>query len=329
MLNSGFKMCIKLSQLFGKALNKLSQEEEIMRKILVTGGTTFVSRCTASYFADKGNEVFVLNRNTKSQVRGVNLIEADRNSLGDKLKDYSFDLVIDVCAYTKSDIENLTDALGDFKDYVFISSSAVYPETLPQPFTEEMERGENSVWGMYGVNKFEAEKELSKRVPQAYILRPPYLYGPMQNLYREPFVFDCAELDRTFCLPKDGKMSLQFFHVEDLCRFIEILIKKHPENRIFNVGNRESVTCEDWAELCYKAVGKVFKKQYVDESYFQRDYFPFHDYDYKLNVDKMLSLMPETKDLSEGLKQEYVWYTQNKKYVIKKPLIDFIDKNIT
>ena len=299
-----------------------------MRKILVTGGTTFVSKYTASYFADKGNEVFVLNRNTRSQVKGVTLIEADRNSLGGKLKHMSFDLVIDVCAYTKSDIVNLTDALGDFKDYVFISSSAVYPETLPQPFNEDMECGENSVWGMYGVNKLEAEKELVKRVPYAYVLRPPYLYGPMQNLYREPFVFDCAELNRTFYLPKEGKMSLQFFHVEDLCRFIEIITEKHPEDKIFNVGNKESVTTEEWAELCYKAVGKEMKKVYADEKHNQRDYFPFHAYDYKLDVTKMLKLMTETKPLSDGLEEEYMWYEENKDAVLRKPLIEYIDKNI-
>jgi len=299
-----------------------------MRKILVTGGTTFVSKYTASYFADKGDEVYVLNRNTKKQVEGVTLIEADRNDLGDKLKFYSFDLVIDVCAYTKNDIVNLTDALGAFKDYVFISSSAVYPETLPQPFNEEMECGENSVWGMYGSNKLEAEKELLKRVPHAYILRPPYLYGPMQNLYREPFVFECADKNRPFCIPKDGKMSLQFFHVEDMCRFIEILVDKHPENRIFNVGNKDSITIENWAELCYIAVGKAIEKIYVSERYAQRDYFPFHDYDYILDVAKMLQLMPDTKPLSEGLKEEYVWYTENKDAVRRKPLIKYIDENI-
>ncbi len=299
-----------------------------MRKILVTGGTTFVSKYTASYFAGKGNEVFVMNRNTKPQVEGVTLIEADRNALGDKLKAYCFDLVIDVCAYTKSDIVNLTDALGCFGDYVLISSSAVYPETLPQPFNEEMKCGENSVWGMYGVNKLEAEKELINRVPDAYILRPPYLYGPMQNLYREPFVFDCAVGDRTFCVPEDGKMSLQFFHVEDLCRFIEILMDKHPENRIFNVGNKESVTTEEWAELCYKAVGKEIKKIYADKKHNQRDYFPFHAYDYKLDVTKMLKLMPETKPLSDGLEEEYAWYKENKDAVLRKPLIEYIDKNI-
>lgn len=299
-----------------------------MRKILVTGGTTFVSKYTASYFAGKGEDVYVLNRNTKKQVEGVRLIEADRNDLGDKLKAYSFDLVIDVCAYTKSDIVKLTDALGDFKNYVLISSSAVYPETLPQPFNEEMECGENSIWGMYGVNKLEAERELQKRVPEAYILRPPYLYGPMQNLYREPFVFDCADMDRAFCIPKDGNMSLQFFYVEDLCKFIEIITEKQPENKIFNVGNKESVTIEEWAKLCYKVVGKEMEKVYVGEKHYQRDYFPFHDYDYRLDVSRMLALMPGTKPLTDGLLEEYMWYSEHKETVNKKPLIDYIDKNI-
>lgn len=299
-----------------------------MRKILVTGGTTFVSKYTASYFAQRGEDVFVLNRNTKKQVEGVTLIQADRNALGDVLKEHCFDLVIDVCGYTKEDVENLTDALGYFKDYVFISSSAVYPETLPQPFSEEMPCGENSVWGAYGFNKLEAERELSKRVPGAYILRPPYLYGPMQNLYREPFVFDCADENRIFCLPKDGGMKLQFFYVEDLCRFIDILTQTHPENKIFNVGNKESVAVSQWAELCYKAAGKEMKSVFVDESHFQRAYFPFHDYDYKLDVTKMLTLMPDTKPLLKGLEEEYEWYIGDKNSVIPKNYVDYINNHI-
>ncbi len=57
-----------------------------MRRILITGGTTFVSRYVAQYFVENNNEVFVINRNTKEQVRGVKLIESDRHNLGDKLK---------------------------------------------------------------------------------------------------------------------------------------------------------------------------------------------------------------------------------------------------
>lgn len=299
-----------------------------MRKILVTGGTVFVSRYVAEYFVKKGEDVYVLNRNIRPQSAGVKLVEADRNALGDTLKNYDFDVVVDVTSYTKADVENLVNALGAIKEYIFISSSAVYPETLPQPFHEEQECGLNSIWGSYGTNKLEAEKYLQEHVPQAYILRPPYLYGPMQNVYREPFVFDCAMADRVFYIPKDGGMKMQFFHVEDLCRFIDILLEKKPEQKIFNVGNKEAVTINEWVALCYQVVGKELRTVNVDASHPQRQYFSFYDYDYYLDVTKQKALMPDTKPLFEGLQESFEWYRKHEDLVIKKPLIKYIDEEL-
>lgn len=299
-----------------------------MRNILVTGGTVFVSRYVAEYFVKKGDHVFVLNRNSRTQSEGVTLIEGDRHHLGDKLKKYEFDVVLDITAYTKEDVECLVQALGTIHQYVFISSSAVYPETLSQPFREEQPLGPNSIWGDYGIHKLEAERYLSEKVPQAYILRPPYLYGPMQNVYREPFVFDCALADRAFYIPKDGNMPLQFFHVEDLCRFIEILMEKQPENRIFNVGNADVVTIKEWVTLCYQVVGKELKMVNVDAGYPQRSYFPFHDYAYVLDVSKQSEWMRDTKPLPEGLKESYHWYLSHKESVTKKTYFSYIDENL-
>ncbi|MBP3414588.1 MAG: NAD-dependent epimerase/dehydratase family protein [Clostridia bacterium] len=299
-----------------------------MKNVLVTGGTVFVSRFTAQYFAARGYNVFVLNRNTRPQPENVTLIEADRNNLGDKLSGYRFDVVLDITAYNRGDVENLVNAVGEIGDYIFISSSAVYPETLPQPFTEEQTCGSNSVWGKYGTDKLEAEKYLLENVPQAYIIRPPYLYGPMQNVYREPFVFDCAMLSRPFYIPNDGSMDLQFFHVEDLCRFMEILIDKKPDNRIFNVGNPETVDIKTWAKMCYEAAGKDIKAINVYGDHPQRSYFCFYDYEYRLDVSKQMELMPETKPLSDGLKESYEWYCKHKDFVNKKPYIEYIDNMI-
>ncbi|MBR2329487.1 MAG: NAD-dependent epimerase/dehydratase family protein, partial [Clostridia bacterium] len=142
-----------------------------MKKVLVTGGTVFVSRYIEEYYVAKGCEVYVLNRNSRKQSEGVNLIEADRHNLGDILKGYEFDIVIDT-AYTANDVELLLDALGSYGDYVLISSSAVYPEYEPQPFKETSVLGVNKYWGKYGTDKIEAEKVLLKRNPNAYVLRP-------------------------------------------------------------------------------------------------------------------------------------------------------------
>ncbi|MCH5146533.1 MAG: NAD-dependent epimerase/dehydratase family protein [Clostridiales bacterium] len=296
-------------------------------KILVTGGTVFISRYTAEYFAAKGHEVYVLNRNTRPQSKGVKLIECDRNDIGGKLKNIHFDAVIDVTAYTAEDINNLLDGLESFDNYVMISTSAVYPETLEQPYKESDGLGENRYWGAYGSNKIAAEKALLKRVPNASIIRPCYVYGEYNNLYRESFVFDCAEQDKPFYVPNDGKMPLQFFHVEDLCRLIEIILIKRPAKKIFNVGN-EPVTITEWVEACYRAVGKAPELIYVNNGAVQHKYFPFLDYGYVLDVTAQNELLPDLIPLDEGLRRSYEWYKLNRELVKKRNFFDYIENNI-
>ena len=296
--------------------------------ILVTGGTVFASRYTAEFFAAKGHQVYVLNRGSGVQSAGVTHIRADRAALGSVLKPLHFDAVLDVTAYHRRDTENLLDALGSFGTYILISSSAVYPETLPQPFREDQPTGANTIWGAYGTDKIEAEKCVMSRLSDYYILRPPYLYGPMNNLYREAFLFECAEMALPFYMPKDGTMPLQFFHIRDLCRFMEILLTQKPEQRIFNVGNPETVNIRQWAEMCYRVLGKTPEIQSVDGSVPQRSYFPFYDYAYMLDVTAQTALMPDTVPLFEGLCESYAWYKENRDAVRKKPLLDYIRQNL-
>lgn len=266
----------------------------------------------------------MLNRGNNSQLTEVHWIQADRNDLGNILKDTHFDAVLDVTAYTKQDISDLLDGLETFDDYIMISSSAVYPETSEQPFKENELLGNNKFWGNYGTDKIEAERELLSKVPNAYILRPPYLYGEGNNVYRESFVFDCAMQNRKFYLPKDGSMKMQFFHVKDLCRFIEILLQKKPKEHIFNVGNKESVSIKEWVSLGYKTVGKEPEFINVNEDLEQRKYFSFYDYEYYLDVTKQYELMSDVISMSEGLEKAYQWYKDNQGQVWKKPYIEFI-----
>lgn len=296
-------------------------------KILVTGGTVFVSKFIAEYFADNGNEVYVLNRNTKPQLTNVKLIECNRKEIQGKLKGFHFDTVIDVTAYTAEDINVLLDSLESFDNYVMISSGAVYPETLELPFKEADKCGRNKFWGDYGTNKIAAENALIKRVPNAYILRPPYLYGEYNNIYREAFVFDCAEKNAPFYLPKDGSMLLQFFHVEDLCRFIETLLEFHPTQKLYNVGN-EPVTVKEWVKICYAAVGKIPNFINVSGEIEQRNYFPFYDYGYILDTIGQNSITPDLMPLTVGFARAYEWYKNNKNAVKPKNYFEFIESNL-
>ena len=299
-----------------------------MKKILITGGTTFVSKYIAEYFVNNKYDVYVINRNSKPQVNGVKLIECDRHNLDDKLKNMHFDVVADVTAYDAQDIIDLYNSLGSFEQYILISSSAVYPESGIQPFQEESERAVNKFGGKYGVDKIEAENALLKRIPNAYIIRPPYLYGPMNNVYREAFVFDCAIADRPFYLPKDGSMKLQFFHVRDLCKFVHKIIIDKPTEHIFNVGNSEGISIKDWVIKCYDCFGKVplFKNVYDDIE--QRNYFSFYDYEYYLDVRRQHNIYNDTVFIDDGLKECAKWYIDNQLDVKKKPFLEYIDEKL-
>lgn len=298
-----------------------------MKKILVTGGTVFVSRAVAEYFVAKGQDVYVLNRNSRTQSKGVTLIQADRHDLGEILRLYHFDVVIDT-AYTSQDVAQLLDALGGCDEYILISSSAVYPETGGQPFAEDEPLGVNRFWGKYGTDKIEAEETLQKRKPGAYILRPPYLYGPMNDVYREALVFDCALQDRPFYLPGDGEMKLQFFHVHDLCRFIDVILQKKPEQHIFNVGNPNVISVREWAALCYQVVGKQARFVHVPKEIEQRKYFCFSDYEYALDVSGQCEWMKDTKDLQDGLREAFVWYEQHADEAERRPYIAYIEEHL-
>ncbi|MEY8564173.1 NAD-dependent epimerase/dehydratase family protein [Bifidobacterium pseudolongum] len=302
------------------------------RRILVTGGTVFVSKYIARYFADLGEQVVVLNRNTKEQLEGVAVIEADRHALGNVLSGQHFDAVIDVTAYNAQDVDDLARALESvtFDTYVMLSSSAVYPTTNLQPFVENGRLGLNSkheVWGQYSEGKVAAERAVLEQIANAYIIRPPYLYGPMNNIYREAFVFDCADAERAFRLPGDGEMRLQFFHVRDLCRFIDVIIAQQPQQHVFNVGNPELVSVREWVELCYRAAGKPLECVAV-HNVPQRSFFPFYDYQYELDVRAQRELMPETTPLAEGLRESYAWYSAHRNEVVPKPYMKFIDEEL-
>ena len=333
-MNLGYKVIMssnKDNNIKTKIINEINDSMENIntKTILITGGTTFVSKYTAEYFVAKGNHVTVINRGTRKQVRGVTHINCDRTDLGDRLKGMHFDIVIDITAYTEEHIKKLLDSGVGFDDYFFISSSAVYPETNIQPFTEEQLCGRNSIWGDYGMNKIKAEQYLQTKVPHAFILRPPYFYGIYENLYREAFLFDCALRGRPFYIPQNGEMKLQFFNVYDLCRFIEILIEKHPGYRVFNVGNKDVVTVKEWVELCYKIAGKTAEFVSVSKDIPQRNYFCFYDYEYILDISRQNALMSDTVPLEQGLKKEFEWYRNNPDSVYnRKPFLEFIDNNL-
>lgn len=123
-------------------------------------------------------------------------------------------------------------------------------------------------------------------------------------------------------------MKLQFFYVKDLCRFVDCILEYKPDQHIFNVGNRETISIMDWVKACYYATGKRPQFVHVYKDVEQRNYFSFYNYEYYLDVEKMDSLLSATMPLSEGLSEAFAWYSKNSDKVNRKPFIPYIDDKL-
>lgn len=303
-------------------------------KILVLGGTQFVSWYITKRFVEEGFEVTTLNRGNKKGVHGDKIEElyADRHDLNQMKKILNrkrFDYIVDVTAYTRLDIENLYESIdmNILKGYVFISSSAVYKESETLPIKEDFSIGENRFWGTYGTNKIHAENYLLEKMTNekfpAIILRPPYIYGEGNNVYREAFVFDRLKENGKIILPNDGKKVIQFLHIEDLYMIIKTILEKNLKSGVFNVGNRNGITFKGWVEECMKVYGKeteIIDFYYKEKNYKEREFFPFHDYQYLLDVSDITKIIEPKINLEEGLKRALDWYLLNEEKVDKKSI---------
>ena len=92
------------------------------------------------------------------------------------------------------------------------------------------------------------------------------------------------------------------------------------------MGNKDSITVNEWVKLCYNVAGKEAKFVNVMEEIEQRSYFCFNDYDYYLDITEQEKIMPDTKSLEEGLREAYMWYVENNADVNKRGYIDYIDE---
>ncbi|WP_408955688.1 SDR family oxidoreductase [Natroniella sp. ANB-PHB2] len=293
-------------------------------EVLVMGGTEFVSSSIAKHLISKGYEVDIFTRGKKDlNYDGVrNHIKGDRrsgSSLKDKLNDKHYNVVFDISAYTKKDIQLLTSVLNrnKLKNYIFCSSIAVYKYTK-EIIKENYPRGFNQDWGDYGLNKKQAEDYLfnlyKKENFPITIFRPAYIYGEGNNIYREAYFFDRIKNNLAIPIPI-GNSKNQFIHIKDLVKvFASVIHSDKTIGNAYNLANSQKVSWNYLLETCMKVVGKnieIKKIDYRNLSVAVRSFFPFNDIEYLLSMEKLERdglYIPKIK-LTEGLEKAYKWYS--------------------
>lgn len=295
------------------------------KRVLILGGTTFVSKMSAKYFIEKGYEVSILTRGKKEvDYLGVsNHFKMDRKDIKslEGLKDKEFDIIIDASAYVLEDVENIFKVLKTkkLKKYIFVSSGAVYSKSTDIAMSEDYSVGENPNWGSYGLNKLKIEEFLIKKYKEeklpVSIVRPTYLYGEENILFRESYFF--GRIDKLLEIPiPDSDSKIQFILIDDLMKIFDSLIDNENTNgEAFNVTNPTVYSFENMIREYSIALKKdvLYKKVNYKDKYIDRDFFPYRDTTYILDVEKSKKFgvyIPKTS-LVDGLRKTYQWYKES------------------
>ena len=300
------------------------------QNLLILGGTTFVSQELAKFFISQRYNVDILTRGrNKIQYLGINNhFIADRLNyfeMESSLSGQSYEYIIDTSTYSEIEASILIKIINrkNLKKYIFCSTGAVYSFSN-KVLTESSKKGENKNWGNYGINKRKAEvtflNEFKKNKFPVTIFRPSYICGEENNLYRESFFFGIALTNKKLAIPNNGKTQIQFIYINDLIQSFESVLNNISANgESFNLSNPEILTWNKLLDIIGLICNVEFDKIYINKNLKSRDFFPFRDLKYLMDVSKLSRYeihVPNTSIL-EGLKLTYKWYINNRDKIIR------------
>src|SRR5712691_922040 len=243
-------------------------------RVLIMGGTEFISLHLVQSLLRRGHHVTVFNRGRRPErlpagVEGVVGDRKDHAGLRERLRGRRFDGVYDI-TYAPTlgeDVAALADALEGQPHVVFISTGRVYDHTLPIPYSEETPRG--VYWGDYARHKIAGEDALLERhrargLPVT-VVRPTHVMGPLNTRNNETFFMDRIFRGRPVLVPGHGGWLRQFGHVEDLAEVMAALLgDPRSHGRAYNVTGEDVVSQVGSVELIAEIMGRPVALRHFD-----------------------------------------------------------------
>src|SRR5262245_28511530 len=242
-------------------------------RVLVIGGTSFIGRLLVAELLKAGHEVTVMHRRAKNDLgKRVGNLVADRNDPGAvraALRFQSFQVVFDNVydwerGTTAAQVEGtaqavITSSRDRLTRYIFMSSVAAYgdglnhhdgdplaPDDHPEAYVRNKAMTERTLFRMHQNTGF-----------PVVTLRPPFIYGPGNPMYREAFFWDRLRDGRPIILPGDGHRLLQFVYIKDLVRAcLRAMEEPDAAGEAFNVANERPITQAEFVQAIITAAGK-------------------------------------------------------------------------
>ena len=223
-------------------------------KVLILGGTGFIGPHFVDALTAGGHTLTLFNRGKRDPEakKGVEQLLGDRNDNLKSLEGRDWDVVIDNSGYTLPQVKMSTALLkGHVKQYIFISSIAVYDNFQDPPILESHKLAaigdmptDKLTDGNYGALKVLCEQVVQQAFgKQANIIRPTYICGPGD--FSDRFTY------WPFRVSKGGEMiapgtpddPIQFIDVRDLADFVRLCAERGTAG-VYNL-----VTPPRWATM--------------------------------------------------------------------------------
>lgn len=296
-------------------------------RVLVVGGSRFIGLHVVRELLRRGHDVLVFNRgnnNHRLPAKVKTLIgdRRDPDSLAAALSSLEVDAVVDMCAYTREDTARLLEVLPRSIRFLHASSGAVYRLADRFPIDESFPLGPDPDEGDYGLNKIAIEELLREKQREGLrvtILRPGYVYGPDNYLYRESRFFERLETGRPILVPGSGEVLTQCVYVKDVAwAFAECLERENTIGEVYNILQKHAYTLKGYLNAVFQALGRstpiitfdpyrlgLTKKEIAQV-------FPFR---WQHNVVRSIAkaecdLGFRPVSLAEGMRETYLWWKQ-------------------
>jgi nucleoside-diphosphate-sugar epimerase len=251
-----------------------TQHEASPVKLLVLGGSGFLSRVVAEEAVAAGHTVSVVTRGNRPLPEGVTALRGDRKdpeSLLPLLEGRPFDAVVDCLCYNPSDAElSLRAFSGRVQRYVMISTDFVYGTQRTLPMDEDTP---TKALSEYGRHKAACEEILfaahqAEGFP-ATVLRPPHIMGAGGQLGtgslqgRDPMLLDRLRRYVPIPLLEGGQLLIQPVVHRDIAKACFAVINADAAvGKAYNVAGPDCVTTREYYQLVAATIGVEYPEYF-------------------------------------------------------------------
>lgn len=254
-------------------------------KILLIGGTGVLSSSITAEAIKCGYDVTMINRGRRKLPDNIHLIKTDRNNfpyIKSQIEECSFDAVIDFLCYTPKDAEESFSFYSKYaKQYIFISSCAVYDKNYPGMKNEDSPKG-LKIWD-YSTNKWACEQNITELARDSKckltIVRPCVTYDDTRIPYgiTPPYRFHwtlCARVlaGKPIIRWNGGATRSNMMRVEDFAvGLVGLIGNSKAYGEAFNICGDETPSFNDVLDVLQEVLKKEIKTVDVSSEFYAKE----------------------------------------------------------